>query len=286
MTGYLHALGALAVGHAPALRPRPRSLFEPGNTGSPGEEAGWPGEIDVERMAPAPRPRTRRSAIQFVPTDVDPRPVAATTPLEPMPTPAPVRLQPPVSVTEPASSAPDVSATPSPIGDRPRTGPPASRAAAPLALVEPPPPSRPTSPAAAVTSVPAPPEPARSGPVPAEPAPARERAVPAAEESRQVVVERVVREVVHASRTDNNRPARNEEAPVRPRIRPPVVPARIAAPTPQTAAPEPAPVIHVSVGRVEVRAVSPMPQPQPQPQPSRVPALALEDYLQDLGSHR
>src|SRR5436190_20135491 len=99
MTGYLRALGSLAVGQTPALRPRTRSLFEPG---SPGEEAGWPGEIDVERVAPAPRPRTRRSAIQPVPTDIGPRPVVATALPEPvaMPTPAPVRLQPPVPVAE------------------------------------------------------------------------------------------------------------------------------------------------------------------------------------------
>jgi hypothetical protein len=108
-----------------------------------------------------------------------------------------------------------------------------------------------------------------------------------AEESRQVVVERVVREVVRESRTDPSPPAR-DETPARPRVRSSVAPARTAVPAPKTAAPEPAPDIHVSVGRIEVRAVSPVPQrlPEPQAQPSRVPAPTLEDYLQDLGSHR
>ena len=285
MTGYLHALGSLAVGHAPALRPRPRSLFEPGN---PGAVDGWPGEIDIERVAPAPRPRTRPRALLPAQPDVAPRPVVTRTAVapvltpphkpeperEPQPAPASVR-QPPAPVIAPASHAPDVPAPPSPVGDPARPALLAHPAAAPHASVEPPP----TRPAIHVTTATT----ATDTPAPTPAEPRRERTMV---ESRQVV-ERVVREVV---RDTEPRPVAQNQA-----VRPlPVLttPARAAAPAPRTTAPppptpEPAPVIHVSVGRVEVRAVSPRPRPEPPRAPAAAPAgPPLDEYLAGLGGHR
>jgi hypothetical protein len=44
-------------------------------------------------------------------------------------------------------------------------------------------------------------------------------------------------------------------------------------------APEPAPTIHVTIGRVEVRAVLPSPPQPPSRPPTRLPKLSLDDYL-------
>jgi hypothetical protein len=51
---------------------------------------------------------------------------------------------------------------------------------------------------------------------------------------------------------------------------------------PRSAVPEAreAPTIHVSIGRVEVRAVTP---PKPQPASQRAPALTLDAYLKRFG---
>ena len=59
-------------------------------------------------------------------------------------------------------------------------------------------------------------------------------------------------------------------------------PQRPAAPQPQ-AAPE-RPVVHVTIGRIEVRAVTPPVAPQPQPAPGwQPPVLSLDDYLKRGG---
>jgi hypothetical protein len=40
-----------------------------------------------------------------------------------------------------------------------------------------------------------------------------------------------------------------------------------------------APVIHVSIGRIDVRAVAPAEKPQPKARPPLAPRLSLDDYL-------
>ncbi len=69
-------------------------------------------------------------------------------------------------------------------------------------------------------------------------------------------------------------------APVIPQVRsqPPVRPAVVQTIAARAEAP-PAPTVHVTIGRVEVRAQAPSSQRTPQPR-SREPKLGLEEYLQ------
>jgi hypothetical protein len=50
-------------------------------------------------------------------------------------------------------------------------------------------------------------------------------------------------------------------------------------PSVPTSAPSERPVVHVSIGRIEVRAVTPPVQPTPQRPPAPTAAPALEAYL-------
>jgi hypothetical protein len=43
------------------------------------------------------------------------------------------------------------------------------------------------------------------------------------------------------------------------------------------------PAVHITIGRVEVRANMPLPPPSPRPRPDHKPALSLGDYLKRRG---
>ena len=277
MTGYLRALGAMAVGQSARLRPRPRARFEPAELGSEPmagwlgaeHEAGWLGEVHEELPAgPAGWPPGS----------------AAASPVRP-------QVHPPATAVPPAGSWPVLPPAGSP-GPAPSSGPPAP--------VQPAAPATGPGPVAPATSAPpSTPVPAGEAPPPAQPvgawpgAAAREGA-----RHERVVVERVVREVAPvqdraAGRLGRQPPPPAEPDQVRPQARPPAVQARIAArpprePEPPAAAPPP--VIQVSVGRIEVRAVPPaFPAPALPARPAPAPtagAPALEDYLAGLGGAR
>lgn len=56
--------------------------------------------------------------------------------------------------------------------------------------------------------------------------------------------------------------------------------------TPEPPAAQPAPQIHVSIGRIEVRAVTPPPAAAPQPKPTPTPRMSLDDYLRSQNGDR
>lgn len=93
-------------------------------------------------------------------------------------------------------------------------------------------------------------------------------------------------------------PSDGSDAPVRPEMParqasvPAIRPAAVATPPPREAgvrsrsdAPEP-PMIRVTIGRVEVRAVSPPSRPAPKPVELRRPLLSLDDYLERRNAGR
>lgn len=286
MTGYLRALGALAVGAAPTLRPRPRSRFEPARL-----DGELLGEMDVERVAPVPR-ATRRypEPLSGHPEPV-PRPLPTGAAPEPRHVPEPIPSLAPSSAS-PGSTLPDVT----PLISAHRAGghrgvePPSSttsttRAVTPTAPAATPAPSAPLMPVPVAESVPVTPvSPRLEAPPQQEPAPSRTEPPEPVVVTRQVV-ERVVREV-------ERQPSRETPPPIQRRPEPVVVRPRRAVAETRTAVsrrtePAPAPVIHVSVGRIEVRAVRPVPSAPP-PEPSRTPtnAPALDEYLAGLGGSR
>jgi hypothetical protein len=288
MTGYLRALGALAVGAAPTLRPRPRSRFEPARL-----DGELLGEMDVERVAPAPR-ATRRYP-EPVPgwSEPAPRPLPAGTAPEPRHVPEPIPSLAPSSAS-PGSTLPDVTPLVPALRASGHRGvePPSSatsttRAVTPSAPAATPAPSVPLTPAPVAESVPVTPvSPRPEAPPQQEPSPAPARTEPPEPVvvTRQVV-ERVVREVEREPSRETPRPVQRRPEPVV--VRPRRAVAETRAAVPRRTEPAPAPVIHVSVGRVEVRAVRPAP-PAPPPEPSRTPASgpALDEYLAGLGGSR
>ena len=73
-------------------------------------------------------------------------------------------------------------------------------------------------------------------------------------------------------------PSPSEAAPAMPHITPRIEPAA-SSPRPTPTTPEPTPTIKVTIGRVEVRAITPA-TPAPRPKPAKTgPALSLADYL-------
>jgi hypothetical protein len=79
-------------------------------------------------------------------------------------------------------------------------------------------------------------------------------------------------------------PTRLVMPPVQPRVipAPPPEPAALIRPEP---APTPSPAVHVSIGRIEVRA-TPLPSaPQPRKRPSTPPVMSLDEYLRQR-AHR
>jgi hypothetical protein len=60
-------------------------------------------------------------------------------------------------------------------------------------------------------------------------------------------------------------------------------PAFTAATAPAHREPAQMPAMHITIGRVEVRANMPLPPPSPRPRPDHKPALSLGDYLKRRG---
>jgi hypothetical protein len=261
VSDFLAILAERSLGQVPAIRPRLPARFEPEDLRSraPADEAtGWAGGME----AGVPAQGSREPA-------VPPRPAAASAPHPEFsrPTPSPARGTP---------SAPDSPA-------RPQVRPVATSEPVPRAIPiprplqrdqdEPPPHSPRTTPGASldepllrprVTSVVPPPVAIRVpvGALPAAPAPANTH---------------------QAGPVEEKPAARAALVAVRPSVQPlPAVrsmreserrePPRLPPAEPQ------APVIHVTIGRIEVRASAPQPIQKAQPV-SQPPVEKLEDYL-------
>lgn len=91
------------------------------------------------------------------------------------------------------------------------------------------------------------------------------------------------RQVPHAQRCDSTAPTERPELVEREQNPP------RAADTPRTiepAAAQAGPQIHVSIGRIEVRAVTPPPAPPSKPTPAPTPRMSLDDYLRSQNGDR
>jgi hypothetical protein len=215
--------------------------------------------------------------------------------------------EPPFAVTVERDAPPDAAPPSAPLREVPRTtivesvlrreAERVERVHERVVMPAPPPAARELEPRRVERAVPAPP---RGDAVPARaveplfvpsPPPRRVDA-----EERQIVErtlrdERIVRMVERRER-DVASP-RDDVRPVQPRIAPAVVPAaeRVAAaqaaiqtteraaPPPRVRADDAPPAIHVTIGRVDVRAVMTAEAPLPRPQVPAQPSLSLEDYL-------
>ncbi|HEY0737935.1 MAG TPA: hypothetical protein VGD69_23660 [Herpetosiphonaceae bacterium] len=97
--------------------------------------------------------------------------------------------------------------------------------------------------------------------------------VPIADERQAQSVER------RAASTQTERPALVPREPLLPLLPP-------TSRAPEPSGPQPAPQIHVSIGRIEVRAVTPQPAEQPKPRPAPTPRMSLDDYLRSQNGDR
>lgn len=97
--------------------------------------------------------------------------------------------------------------------------------------------------------------------------------VPVADERQTPTIER------RTSPTRAERPALVGREPTIP-----LLPPTPRVPEPPTA--QPAPQIHVSIGRIEVRAVTPPPAAAPQPKPAPTPRMSLDEYLRSQNGDR
>lgn len=97
--------------------------------------------------------------------------------------------------------------------------------------------------------------------------------VPVADERHAPSVER------QTNTTQAERPALVVREPSMPRIQP-------AQRAPEPPAAQPAPQIHVSIGRIEVRAVTTPPAATPPPKPTPTPHISLDDYLRSQNGDR
>ena len=259
MTDFLVRLAERAVAPSTGLRPRPLSRYERlpelGLAGlvqpSPaGEDA--PAEEEREREAPARvAPRAEPRGVE--PTAVPPAPPRRRRSVQP-------------TVIQPVEEPKEEVAAPA----EPRL------ARAPAPRVESAPPARPHEPEAVPSTPLRRPRPrVEAEPVPADPE-TRPRERRAERPVKSPPGERVVvRPAVVVSR---EREVRTEEgrASARDGATPPTTTAPISrrgAPAPVAETP---PDVHVTIGRIEVRAV---PEPKAAPSRSRAPVLTLEEYL-------
>ena len=254
MTDFLGRLAERSLGVGELVRPRPASLFEPDSPAAslPIEQVD---EVVGDRLGPV-----RRAGL--------PSPSPARAPAQPE---GRVRLrgsEPQSPLAAPPSAVPD--ARPAGGAEPALAGPP-DRVTHPEIRRE--------------TSIPS-----------ATAATAAPADTTAAAES--VVVRTLVRDVpypvesrhVELRGSEPQSPPRDHEAPgALARAEAPSDPwfAAPASPTPlppRAAGAEPAepPVVHVTIGRVDVRAVVPPPSTEP-PRPRRRPRLTLEEYLREAG---
>ena len=259
MTGLLGRLAAQAAGAQPAVRRHPRSRFEPDRL-----TGGASDIVELYRDVNAP------ALVKRTPS---------------------VRATPPTStlVAEPAQTLPSV-------GDRRTTDVPEQRRSGDQTAVIPPrrsPPTERRADDAAPSRIPAPPidrgrAPARAEPA-AGPAPFRVAAAGAA----VLRTEGVAAPRPPTRRLDHGRPRPDQGLLTAPAVRlaPPPSTHRPASDerrhAPPVEEPAPPPEIHVSIGRIEVRATAHPPAAVARPaSPPASPGMALGDYLRERSEGR
>lgn len=249
MSDYLAMLVARVHPSAPPIEPRRSSLFEP-----PAREtapAAIVGDSSTPQApsAPSPRPGAAREAPHWPPPPVQSAPVPA--PVPPARAPEPLRHRespPPVPLPEPVRSV-----APAPVPEDPRRGND------------------------------------RLVPIAAPPAPVAAEAAP----SSRVLIETIIREPARPPGAAD--PDKSSEAvlprPAMPLLVPPPVRLLDVGPgrhesRPEEPATASSPAIHVTIGRVEVRAVVPPQRPaSPQPAARKAPhVIPLDDYLRQQSS--
>jgi hypothetical protein len=268
MSDFLRDLVGRTLGVRDVLRPRPGSALERSDASRPrsSREPRALERVD-DAVTPTPRSETRERRSQPVPAsprDPAPEPVAGRS-SEPAATTIPI-----VHPAEPVAAAAARAPRPTPL--EPRT-----RQTAEPDVREPPrrgPEGMPEPPTEVVTAAP-PAASARATPRVAEPPEPAEPAKPtAAVTAARVVDTRVVERTV----APRERTVAQGDAPApTPRVR------RRAA-EPPAAEREQEPVVHVHIGRIEVRA--PAAPARPQAPRSREPLLSLADYLARTSARR
>lgn len=254
MTGFFESLAARARGEAPAVRPRLPGIFESATAAEPFEQM----EVFVETAEPAPAAPVQAAPMATeikVRREVADRVIAA-----PAPAPEPVRTEatlPAAVLTPVAASAPSRSVAEA---VQPRTVP-----------------SRDPSPPPVPTPVQVTADRGRredAPPVAHQPAPA----------SRDDATMRAVSAVTPVGPPPSLAPPARSSARD---IVPQVARARPAQ-TPPVARPEPRreeTTVHVSIGRIEVRAVQPTPEARPR-EPAKSAVMSLDDYLRTRRERR
>jgi hypothetical protein len=248
MTDFLTRLAERSLGVGDVVRPRPASLFEPRGA----TVGAAPLEVEEERVVPAPRPGRGQAAR---PVDASPTPVRGE---------APPSGEPPAAGRRDGGPAGEVRVLEGVTVEPPRAAPaPASHTAD--AIPRQPEPAKADEPAVDTTLV------IEGLPAPAAPAghaPARTGARPTAQRRRAAPAP-------PASQTPPAGPPEPGDAHAWPTMPASPMPVRVAEPA------EP-PVVHVTIGRVDVRAVLPATAPE-QPKPRRRPRVTLEEYLRESG---
>lgn len=274
MSDFLANLASRALALSQPVRPRVASLFEPSSAARPVAEferdsvveaappaadmaslAASPATPPLQRAMPPPVPTRSPPPPQPVAVLWPPQPSGEVTPAQPAATLAQSHVPAPPVLPVPVASLARVP-PPQPIDVRPEPGEPVIR---PLRATPAPPPVA----------------------APAPPAPSTEIHI----ETR--VVERIAaaREPAAVVASKAQAPGPPLTAPPPTGIRPQITPAAPArqAPVPAEPTPPPAPpaVVRVTIGRVEVRAITPPTAPAPPSRSARnVPVLTLDQYLQ------
>ncbi|MBX3057990.1 MAG: hypothetical protein KF770_16105 [Anaerolineae bacterium] len=292
---YLDNLVARQLPETAVIQPRPVSLFEPWPGATPLFPASVTGEeataVSSPDMHPLPRPQTSPTPAPARQTAPEP---AAPTPIPVAPAAAALPRPFPMPTLKPASSEPaQPPQNQPPVNDAPAATPPAPpRQPAPT-------PATPVIVASAPSHNQAEPEPAREthpsviireqitllrhvAESPAPPAPALV----------EIVREQPIQPLppVAAAPVGVPEPASQpttDPAAIRPEQIKPFIPANGRAPhhPPPVTPPEPAPTVHITIGRIEVRATPPPPAKAAQKQP-RTPVLSLDDYLRQRNGGR
>jgi hypothetical protein len=284
MADFLDRLAARARGSADVVAPPRRNPFEPPALDPRGADAGEAVPRPVDALSrggtPVDEPPVHREVARFAPADDDraARPVAlaaaaippprAPTAEGPSAAPAPEDRPGPVPAsTSGVLGLPAAVATPSvrpiDVGSADSTAEPVTPTAVPAR-------TPPSAVPAAFPAVPAP-----DAPFPAAPSsavPARAASFPAAAASAAANPRAVAPHPTRPGLPDPGRPTAPTAAGPVARLGP------AARPT------EPAPAVHVRIGRIEVRAAAP--QPPPRPAPDRAPVTTLDAYLDRARARR
>jgi len=248
MPDYFRHLVERSLQPQAVVQPRLAGRYEPLQPGGPAWNAGMEAGVETEAQAPVDaRSQGRREQAAPAPLDA----------------PAPAsRLSPPPEKTPGVLPAPPASLA---VASQPAAGP----RSAPALPPEPPPPSQPApAPLASMITV----EAAREGPPLAVQPAARRPEAPGPEAASPLGD--------HAPRPESPpAPPRLELKPVLAPPPPPGQPERLPQP-PQPPASEPAPVVNITIGRIEVRAAQPAnPEAAVRKTRSTPPVMSLEEYL-------